>query len=70
MGNDEAESAPATANAPTGAPDDVCERCGATIATNDWYPIAKERTADGSLELYPFCSDDCKARWETEQPEN
>lgn len=48
---------------PAGSPDDVCEECGETIATNDWYPIAKERTPDGSLRLYPFCSEDCKTRW-------
>lgn len=52
-----------------GSPNDVCEYCGSTIATNDWYPIAKERTPDGSLQLYPFCCDDCKARWEAERSE-
>lgn len=48
---------------PAGSPDEVCEECGETIATTDWYPIAKERTADGSLRLYPFCSEGCKTRW-------
>lgn len=67
MVNDEAESAPA--NGSSDAPEDVCQRCGATIATNHWYPIAKERTSDGSLELYPFCSEDCKDRWVAERPE-
>lgn len=48
---------------PNDSPTDRCEECGEAIATNDWYPIAKERTPDGSLRLYPFCSEGCKISW-------
>lgn len=70
MDTNEAETPPATADEPVDAPDDVCEACGATIDTNDWYPIAKERGADGSLGLYPFCSDDCKDQWQHDRTES
>lgn len=40
-----------------------CEQCGMVIDTGDWYPVAKERDADGSLRFYPFCSEDCRAAW-------
>ena len=38
-----------------------CEQCGEGIDTTDWYPITTERGADGSLRIYEFCSETCKA---------
>lgn len=43
--------------------DATCESCGSSIDTSDWYPLAKERGPDGSLRLYPFCSEDCRDTW-------
>lgn len=45
----------------------TCERCGTAIETSDWYPIAAEREADGSLDLYPFCSENCRDAWREER---
>lgn len=43
--------------------DKRCEYCGATIETGDWYPVTKERDADGSLQIYNFCGHECRERW-------
>lgn len=44
-----------------------CEYCGQPIETSDWYPITNRRDADGSLQLYSFCSEDCHTAWVDEQ---
>ena len=43
--------------------DKTCEYCGTTIDTSDWYPVAKKRNADGSIQLYSFCSESCQETW-------
>lgn len=43
--------------------DECCTHCGSTVDTSDWYPVTKERDEDGSLELYPFCGDECQEAW-------
>lgn len=40
-----------------------CTVCGVPVDTDDWYPVAKERDADGELQIRPFCSEDCRAEW-------
>lgn len=45
------------------APPGRCDRCDNRIETGEWYPIAKERGADGDLRLYSFCSEGCKRTW-------
>lgn len=44
----------------------TCERCGTSIETADWYPIAAERDEEGYLDLYHFCSEDCRTAWPEE----
>lgn len=39
----------------------VCEQCGERIETSEWYPITSDRDDDGSLRLYPFCSEACQS---------
>lgn len=68
MGEDRRSSAPETADGGSGAEGKTCERCGNAIETSEWYPIAAERNAEGSLELYPFCSEDCQMAWREERP--
>lgn len=63
MGEDRCPQAAETADGGSGAEAKTCERCGDAIETGEWYPIAAERNADGSLELYPFCSEDCQVAW-------
>ena len=41
----------------------ICEYCGTAIGTSDWYPVTKKRNADGSIQLYSFCSDSCQETW-------
>lgn len=48
---------------PSRTTEKTCEQCGDAIATGDWYPISTERSADGSLRLYPFCSEECQSDW-------
>lgn len=40
-----------------------CEECGELIETSEWYPITSDRDDDGSLQLYPFCTEDCQSAW-------
>lgn len=47
----------------TDASNTYCEQCGDPIETNEWYPVTSERDEDGSLQLYPFCSEDCQSAW-------
>lgn len=47
-------------------PDETCTYCGEPIDTSEWYPITKRRTAAGSLELLPFCSEACQRAWNDE----
>lgn len=47
--------------------DETCEYCEAAIDTSEWYPVNKQRDSDGSLELLPFCSEDCRQQWQDEQ---
>ena len=47
----------------------TCKYCGTSIDTGDWYPVTKERDSDGTLQLYPFCSEDCQDAWLDEQPD-
>lgn len=41
----------------------TCAQCGEPIETSDWYPITSDRDDDGTLKLYPFCTEDCQATW-------
>lgn len=43
--------------------DTRCEYCGKVIDTNDWYPMVKERDANGFLRFYSFCSEGCRTAW-------
>ena len=45
------------------AQETTCEQCGATVDTSDWYPVTNERGEDGSVELYDFCSRECRDAW-------
>ncbi|WP_254863963.1 DUF7576 family protein [Halovivax gelatinilyticus] len=40
-----------------------CTQCNAPIDTGTWYPVSKDRADDGSLELYPFCGEECQQSW-------
>lgn len=40
-----------------------CARCGAVIDTGEWYPVRTHDDADGLLQLYSFCSHDCRQEW-------
>lgn len=62
MGDEDRKTAPSTSdrNDSSGR---VCDHCGATIETSDWFPVTNERDADGSVQLYHFCSEDCQDAW-------
>lgn len=67
MGNrdDAAESTPS--GKLRSGQDEICEYCGSAIDTSEWYPVSKQRDSDGTLELLPFCSEDCQQEWQSEQ---
>ena len=46
-----------------------CEQCGEPIETSEWYPITSDRDDDGSLQLHPFCTEDCQSAWLDERSE-
>lgn len=50
-------------------PDERCAACGGAIDTNDWYPVTKQRDDDGTLHIYPFCSEACRDEWLAEHGE-
>ena len=45
------------------ASDTYCEQCGDPIETNEWYPLTSDRDEDGSLQLHPFCTEECQSTW-------
>lgn len=47
----------------------ACEQCGERIETSEWYLITSDRDDDGSLQLYPFCSEACQSAWLAERSE-
>lgn len=55
-----------TTDESSGVPDDRCAECGATVDRREWHPVAKARDSDGTLQLYPFCSEDCRTDWQAE----
>lgn len=69
MCDEDREIPASTSNDHNDTPDKICESCGTVIDTSDWYPVTNERGADGSLQLYHFCSEDCQDAWLDERPE-
>lgn len=65
MGDDNRENTPPSDQRDTA--EKTCEYCGAAIDTSNWYPVTKKRDLDGSLQFYPFCSEDCQEAWLTER---
>lgn len=41
----------------------TCRRCGGAVKTDEWYPVASRTAPDGSVEIHPFCGDDCREAW-------
>lgn len=51
---------PTGANAKRGK---ICRHCGDAVKIDEWYPVASRTAPDGSVEIYPFCGDDCREAW-------
>ncbi len=43
---------------------DRCTHCGGSIETTAWHPVTTEVDEDGSVELYAFCSWECRDRFD------
>ena len=41
----------------------LCRHCGTAVKTDEWFPIASWTAPDGSVEIHPFCGDDCRDAW-------
>ncbi|QLD87491.1 hypothetical protein HWV07_07180 [Natronomonas salina] len=59
----ESDAADSGATDGADASETYCEQCGDPIETNEWYPVTSDRDEDGSLQLYPFCTEDCQSTW-------
>lgn len=44
-----------------------CDHCGGPVATDEWYPAATRHDDDGNVEIYGFCDEECRERWESEE---
>ena len=44
-----------------------CDYCGGPVATDEWYPAATRRDDDGNVEIYGFCDEECRQRWQSEE---
>lgn len=42
----------------------ACANCGSPFEPEVSYPVETLEGADGDLELYSFCDDDCRSAWE------
>lgn len=40
-----------------------CAECGEPIAADEWHLVATQRDDDGDVEIYAFCSEDCRSSW-------
>ena len=40
-----------------------CQYCGSPIDTADWYPIVTATDERGKVELYAFCTKQCRNTW-------
>lgn len=69
MANDEREPPSSGGDDGSDTPTERCEYCGKAVETGEWYPVTKERDADGSLRLYSFCSEECQEKWREERSE-
>lgn len=41
----------------------TCARCGEEFDASDWYPTAARHDGE-SVELFVFCSPECRDAWE------
>lgn len=41
----------------------TCAYCGDPLAAGVKYPVHTEMDEDGTLHLYSFCDEECKADW-------
>lgn len=41
-----------------------CANCGKQFEPNVTYPVETREAADGTLQLYSFCDDDCQRAWQ------
>lgn len=54
----------ATENAGAGDdPFDGCAHCGARFEPGVRYPATTRRGDDGTVSIYSFCDDECRAAW-------
>lgn len=44
-----------------GRAEKVCATCGTTIDASEWHPT--RTTVDGEVEVYLFCSEQCRDAW-------
>lgn len=44
-----------------------CDYCDGPIATDEWHPVVTRRDDDGNVEIYAFCDESCRKRWERER---
>jgi hypothetical protein len=43
-----------------------CAECGDHIPSGEWHPVATLRDGDGEMDIYDFCSEDCRSSWQAD----
>lgn len=44
----------------------ACDYCDAPFEVDTRYPVTVREDADGNVQLYSFCDEECQKAWETE----
>lgn len=54
-------------DAPDGESDAIriCATCNAVVENAEWHPVSARTTEAGEVAVYLFCSEACKAQWQT-----
>lgn len=47
----------------------TCAVCGDHVDGQEWHPAAIEERSDGDIRVRAFCSEACRAEWNTERSE-
>jgi hypothetical protein len=40
-----------------------CKHCGGRVETTEWYPIETVTVGDDDVELWHFCSEECRSEY-------
>jgi hypothetical protein len=46
---------------------DRCAHCDDRIPSEKWHPVATVRDDEGAVEIHDFCSEPCRAAWQSER---